>query len=107
YEPLQSKEFRNQVFKWLTDLKRLGHLHTSILRRSTLDDCNGERYEELLLALAAMVVKDAVDKGRFGSDVKHSAAYQEAIKMKGSRTRLALMSFAFTVSLSKSLEKRK
>ncbi|RPA87416.1 hypothetical protein BJ508DRAFT_59555 [Ascobolus immersus RN42] len=107
YEPLQSKELRNAIFKWLSDLKRLNVLHTSLLRRSTLDDCHGERYEELLLALAAMVVKDQVDKGRFGDAVKHCAAYQEVCKARGSRTRMALLAFAYTVSLDGKLEKRR
>jgi hypothetical protein len=63
YEPAQSRELRNVVFKWLEDLKKSGRLGGVLVRRSTLDDCSGSRYEELLLALSTMVLRDQIEQG--------------------------------------------
>lgn len=68
YEPVQARELRNIVFKWLTDLKKNGQLQVGgnvIIRRSLFDDCSGERYEELLLALSTMVLRNQVENGVF------------------------------------------
>lgn len=66
YEPVQSRELRNIVFKWLTDLKKSGQMGGNILvRRTLLDDCSGERYEELLLSLSTMVLRNQIEKGNF------------------------------------------
>lgn len=51
----KAKEFRNVVYKWLSDLKRERLLGPITVRRSMLDDCAGERYEDLLLTLSALV----------------------------------------------------
>lgn len=53
------------VFKWLTDLKRAGQLGTILVRKTLLDDCSGERYEELLLALSTTVLRDRIENGFF------------------------------------------
>jgi hypothetical protein len=64
YEPAQSRELRNVIFKWLEDLKKSGRLGGVLVRRTTLDDCCGQRYEELLLALSTMVLKDRIEQGQ-------------------------------------------
>lgn len=52
----KAKEFRNAIFKWLVELKRSTTiLSTSIVRRSLLDDCAGERYEDLLFSLSGYI----------------------------------------------------
>lgn len=56
-DSLKAKEFRNAVFRWLSDLKRDRVLGASTVRRSLLDDCAGERYEDLLLSLSSYVYK--------------------------------------------------
>jgi len=53
------------VFKWLTDLKRAGQLGNILVRKTLLDDCSGERYEELLLALSTTVLRDRIENGFF------------------------------------------
>lgn len=63
YEPAQSRELRNVVFKWLDDIKKSGRLAGVLIRRTTLDDCCGQRYEELLLALSTMVLRDKIEAG--------------------------------------------
>jgi hypothetical protein len=65
YEPAQARELRNVAFKWLEDLKKSGRLGGVLVRRTTLDDCCGQRYEELLLALSTMVLKDQVESGGY------------------------------------------
>jgi hypothetical protein len=65
FEPSQSRELRNAVFKWLEDLKKSGRLAGVLIRRTTLDDCCGQRYEELLLALSTMVLRDRIEQGAF------------------------------------------
>ncbi|KAI5783846.1 HAUS augmin-like complex subunit 6 N-terminus-domain-containing protein [Peziza echinospora] len=80
YEPVQSRELRNVVFKWLTDLKRSGLLQTGgnvIIRRSLFDDCSGERYEELLLALSTMVLRNQVERGVFKEPKHQTIAYKQ------------------------------
>lgn len=58
---LKAKEFRNCVFKWLNDLKRSSKiLKTSLVRRSLLDDCAGERYEDLLYNLSTHVLLSSI-----------------------------------------------
>ena len=64
YEPAQARELRNVVFRWLDDLKKSGHLSGVLVRRTTLDDCCGPRYEELLLALSTMVLRDQIEHGK-------------------------------------------
>ncbi|KAG0636403.1 HAUS augmin-like complex subunit 6 N-terminus-domain-containing protein [Tuber brumale] len=77
YEPAQSREFRNVVFKWLTDLKRAGQLGNILVRKTLLDDCSGERYEELLLALSTTVLKDRIENGFFKDVTQGTYAYNQ------------------------------
>ncbi|GAO47378.1 hypothetical protein SAICODRAFT_8923 [Saitoella complicata NRRL Y-17804] len=63
YQPIQSKEFRNVAFKWLSDLKQSGALGPTIVRRSLLEDCQGERYEELILAFSSYVLRESLMRG--------------------------------------------
>lgn len=64
FEPAQSRELRNVIFKWLSDLKKNGQLGGNVLvRRTLLDDCSGDRYEELLLALSTYVLRSQLEKG--------------------------------------------
>jgi hypothetical protein len=53
------------VFNWLEELKRNGKLPGVLVRRTTLDDCTGQRYEELLLALSTMVLKSKIERRGF------------------------------------------
>ncbi|CCG80940.1 Putative uncharacterized protein [Taphrina deformans PYCC 5710] len=52
----KSRDFRNAVFKWLNELKKSTKiLGPSVVRRSLLDGCAGERYEDLLFQLSTHV----------------------------------------------------
>lgn len=64
YEPAQSKNVRAIVVAWLSDLKRTGALQgNAILRKTLFDDCQGERYEELMLAVSNMVLRTIMERG--------------------------------------------
>ncbi|KAL2832913.1 HAUS augmin-like complex subunit 6 N-terminus-domain-containing protein [Aspergillus cavernicola] len=57
-EPLQSVNLRAALFRVLSDLKKNGDLgRETILRKSMLDDCKGEKFDELLAVLSTNVVR--------------------------------------------------
>ncbi|KAL5332800.1 HAUS augmin-like complex subunit 6 N-terminus-domain-containing protein [Aspergillus crustosus] len=57
-EPLQSVNLRTALFRVLTDLKKNGDLgRETILRKSMLDDCKGEKFDELLAVFSTSVVR--------------------------------------------------
>ncbi|KAI9092454.1 HAUS augmin-like complex subunit 6 N-terminus-domain-containing protein [Phlyctochytrium arcticum] len=55
---IQGRDFRTVTFRWLEALKKEGRLppDTSI-RRSYLDECRGDRFERLVLALSNLALK--------------------------------------------------
>ena len=68
YDPLQAKEFRVVTYKWLSELKGKGYLGSTIIRKSLLDDRQGERhtlltmmltirYELLLMSLSSYILR--------------------------------------------------
>ncbi|KAI9207799.1 HAUS augmin-like complex subunit 6 N-terminus-domain-containing protein [Polychytrium aggregatum] len=62
---LQSREFRNQAFKWIEALKRDGELWSDIqIRKSYFDEYRGERFERALLSLSCTVLRKAVGKDK-------------------------------------------
>ncbi|KAL7275227.1 hypothetical protein RUND412_001842 [Rhizina undulata] len=108
YEPAQSREFRNVIFKWLNDLKRTDHLGGNVLVRKTLlEDCCGERYEELLLALSTMVLRDQIEKNVFREMPRNTPAYQQCISLTPCPDSLSSLLLAHQVSLTQLLESRK
>ncbi|CAG8639173.1 3779_t:CDS:2, partial [Paraglomus brasilianum] len=54
----QSKEFRNVAFKWLEQLRKDGCLGNNdlVMRRSFFDECQGERFDRIIMALSNYVV---------------------------------------------------
>ena len=60
-EPLQSVNLRAALFRVLTDLKKNGDLgRETILRKTMLDDCKGEKFEELLAVFSTAVLRKLV-----------------------------------------------
>ena len=56
--PLQSLNLRAALFRGLTDLKKNGLLGREItLRKTMLDDCKGDKFEEVLYAFAMTVLR--------------------------------------------------
>jgi hypothetical protein len=55
---LQSKNLRAALYKWLTELKSNGVLPREVvLRKTMLDECKGEKFEEVLAKFAMVVLK--------------------------------------------------
>ena len=56
--PLQSLNLRAALFRGLTDLKKSGVLGREVtLRKTMLDECKGDKFEEVLYAIAMIVVR--------------------------------------------------
>ncbi|RKP11011.1 HAUS augmin-like complex subunit 6 N-terminus-domain-containing protein [Thamnocephalis sphaerospora] len=61
----QSRDFVTVAFKWLEQLKKEGRLWTSVaFRKSYLEDCRGEKLEQILCALSSHVL-DVVAEREF------------------------------------------
>ncbi|CAI2169780.1 17933_t:CDS:2, partial [Funneliformis geosporum] len=62
--PAHSAKFRNIAYKWLEQLKKEGCLGYTdiILRRSAFDECQGERFERVVMAFSNYVVKVSLDR---------------------------------------------
>ncbi|KAL3474352.1 HAUS augmin-like complex subunit 6 N-terminus-domain-containing protein [Aspergillus californicus] len=57
-EPLQSVNLRAALFRVLSEAKKNGDLgRETILRKSMLDDCKGEKFDELLAVFSTNVVR--------------------------------------------------
>ncbi|KAJ5569582.1 uncharacterized protein N7459_009012 [Penicillium hispanicum] len=60
-EPLQSVNLRAALFRALTELKKNGDLgRETILRKTSLDDCKGEKFDELLAVFSTAVLRKLV-----------------------------------------------
>ncbi|EAU37859.1 conserved hypothetical protein [Aspergillus terreus NIH2624] len=57
-EPLQSVNLRAALFRVLSDLKKNGDLgRETILRKSMLDDCKGDKFDEILAVFSTAVLR--------------------------------------------------
>ncbi|KAI9042910.1 uncharacterized protein KD926_004976 [Aspergillus affinis] len=60
-EPLQSVNLRAALFRVLSELKKNGELgRETILRKSMLDDCKGEKFDEILAVFSTTVLRKAL-----------------------------------------------
>jgi hypothetical protein len=60
-EPLQSVNLRAAIFRALSELKKNGDLgRETILRKTMLDDCKGEKFDELLSVFSTAVLRKLV-----------------------------------------------
>ncbi|CAB4395758.1 unnamed protein product [Rhizophagus irregularis] len=59
-----SVKFRNIAYKWLEKLKKEGCLGYTdiILRRSAFDECQGERFERVIMAFSNYVIRVSLDR---------------------------------------------
>ncbi|KAL4807398.1 HAUS augmin-like complex subunit 6 N-terminus-domain-containing protein [Aspergillus unguis] len=69
-EPLQSVNLRAALFRVLTDLKKNGDLgRETILRKSMLDDCKGEKFDELLAVFSTNVLRREIQDRNPATDL--------------------------------------
>ncbi|MCJ1468129.1 hypothetical protein MMC07_006757 [Pseudocyphellaria aurata] len=56
--PIQSVNLRAAIFKWLNELKKDGILRKDVtIRKTMLDECKGEKLEEVLAAFSIIVLQ--------------------------------------------------
>lgn len=60
---MHSKNLRAGLYKWLTELKAAGVLPKDVvLRKTMLDECKGEKFDEVLARFAMVVLRKMVQK---------------------------------------------
>lgn len=63
--PIQSLNLRAGIFKLLTELKKNALLPREImLRKTMLDECKGDKFEDLLAAFSMLVLRKVVSDGK-------------------------------------------
>lgn len=61
-EPLQSVNLRAALFRGLSELKKNGDLgRETILRKTMLDDCKGDKFDEVLAVFSTAVIRKVLD----------------------------------------------
>ncbi|KAK0118407.1 hypothetical protein ONS95_012696 [Cadophora gregata] len=103
-EPLQSLNLRAALFRCLDQAKKNGVLgRDTVLRKTMLDECKGDRLDEVLAVFSNAVLKKVLQTG--GSS--HLALAQqlalENFSYSGERTILSALILAHKASLSKYL----
>ncbi|PSN69324.1 hypothetical protein BS50DRAFT_572478 [Corynespora cassiicola Philippines] len=64
-EPLQSLNLRAALYRSLNDLKKNGVLgRETVLRKTMLDECKGDKFYEILAVFSTAVLKKALDSQR-------------------------------------------
>jgi hypothetical protein len=66
-EPLQSLNLRAALFRMLSELKKSGVLgRETVLRKTMLDDCKGDKFMEVLVVFSSAVVKQVMLRKNMG-----------------------------------------
>ncbi|KAI7471187.1 hypothetical protein KC351_g12264 [Hortaea werneckii] len=111
-EPLQSVNLRAALFRCLDTLKKNGVLgRETVLRKSMLDECQGEKFWELCLAFSALVLRKSVlereQKGadEFGIPIAERLGTASGLR-RNEKDVLTPLAIAHRVSLSRGLDER-
>ncbi|KAK3051790.1 hypothetical protein LTR09_007090 [Extremus antarcticus] len=113
-EPLQSVNLRAGLFRCLNELKKSGVLaKDTVLRKTMLDDCQGDKFWEVCLGFSAVVLRKRMAEkkrrsktrqvGGHGVAEKVGAAQSVSRSQRGSMLPLAI---AHRAALGKVLEKK-
>ncbi|KAK2066645.1 hypothetical protein P8C59_000441 [Phyllachora maydis] len=111
-DQVQSLNLRAALLRCLEQAKKNGVLGRDVVVRKTmLDECKGDRLEEVLAMLSSAVLKRAVAEGTLdGGGVRHPALAQtwalENRGYKGERTQLAVLALAHRASLKRLLKEK-
>ncbi|QSZ31845.1 hypothetical protein DSL72_001414 [Monilinia vaccinii-corymbosi] len=102
-EPLQSLNLRTALFRCLDQAKKNGILgRDTVLRKTMLDECKGERLEEVLAVFSNAVLKKVIQNdtsGRYEALAQQLAF--ENFSYTGERTVLSALILAHKASLSR------
>ncbi|KAH6634994.1 HAUS augmin-like complex subunit 6 N-terminus-domain-containing protein [Chaetomium sp. MPI-SDFR-AT-0129] len=109
-DQVQSVNLRAALLRGLEQVKKSGVLGREVVvRRGMLDECKGERLEEVLVGLSAAVLRKVVaeksrgKKGR-GGYAPAAVAERMALEGTGGRTEMGVLVLAHKVSLRRMLE---
>jgi hypothetical protein len=104
-EPLQSLNLRAAVFRCLSDLKKNGTLGREVtLRKTMLDDCKGEKFEELLASFSTVVLRK-VASGRAPTYIAGRLSLKTALTKEEEQLLVPLI-ISHHASIEKSLRGR-
>ncbi|KAK4544014.1 hypothetical protein LTR36_004512 [Oleoguttula mirabilis] len=105
-EPLQSINLRAGLYRCLNELKKNGVLgKETVLRKTMLDECSGDKFWEFCLTFSAIVLRKVTleKRYRYGRPVAESLGTSQNMS-KGQRDILLPLSVAHRVSLAQMLE---
>lgn len=109
-DQLQSVNLRAALLRALESAKKNGALgRDTIIRKTMLDECKGERFEELLSAFSSTVLKQAAaDRIATGQETisPGAALALENLDYKSDITPVKTLVLAYKVSLAKGLARR-
>jgi HAUS augmin-like complex subunit 6 N-terminus len=102
-EPLQSLNLRAALFRCLEQAKKTGLLgRDAVLRKTMLDECKGERLEEVLAVFSMAVLKKVeTSREQDGTIVQRLA--MENFSYSSDRTALSTLILAHRASLSRTI----
>lgn len=107
-EPLQSINLRAAVYRCLNELKKSGVLgRETVLRKSMLDDCQGDKFWELCLSFSSIVLrKVTVDKhNKNHTPIAERIATAESLR-KTQRESMLPLAIAHRAALTKVLSEK-
>ncbi|KAG4437918.1 hypothetical protein IFR05_006588 [Cadophora sp. M221] len=103
-EPLQSLNLRAALFRCLDQAKKSGVLgRDTVLRKTMLDECKGDRLDEVLAVFSNAVLKKALQSEGSGYEALAQQLALENFSYSGERTILSALIVAHKASLSKHL----
>lgn len=110
-EQVQSVNLRAALLRCLEQAKKNGILgRDTLLRKTMLDECRGERLEEVLAVFSSAVLKKVATEEQLNSKANPSLAQALALENRGytgERTDLSSLIIAHKVSLKNKLDHKK
>ena len=107
-EPLQSVNLRAALYRCLNELKRNGVLsRDTALRKSMLDECQGERFWEVCLSFSVVVLRKVTleKRSRHGRPVAERLGTAQAVS-RSQRESMLPLSIAHRAALAKVLDQK-
>ncbi|KAH8590478.1 HAUS augmin-like complex subunit 6 N-terminus-domain-containing protein [Bisporella sp. PMI_857] len=106
-EPLQSLNLRAALLRCLEQTKKTGVLGREVLLRKTmLDECKGDRLEEILAVFSNAVLKKVLQENEAGNQAHAQQLAFENFSYSGERSVLTALILAHKVSLNKHLRNK-
>lgn len=110
-EQVQSVNLRAALLRCLEQAKKNGVLgRDTVLRKTMLDECRGERLEDVLAIFSSAVLKKVATEEQLNSKAYPSLAQTLALENRGytgERTDLSSLIIAHKVSLTKKLDRKR